>query len=175
MANYKHVFEDGYSYFITIVTHMRNPILIQNIELLRESFRVSKLKYNYNIDAIVIMPDHLHMIITPQCAKEYPHIVRTIKQHFSKYCDPKYYAHLQQSHSRRKEGYLPVWQKKYYEHTLRDAKDFKLHLDYIHFNPVKHNVADSVGDWEYSSFQKYVDLGEYHSRWCDFSADVDFE
>ena len=175
MANYKHVFEDGYSYFITIFTHLRNPILIQNITLLRESFRVSKLKYNYSIDAIVIMPDHLHMIITPQCAKEYSHIVRTIKQHFSKYCNPKYYAHLQQSQSRSKEGYLPVWQKKYYEHTLRNAKDFKLHLDYIHFNPVKHNVADSVGNWEYSSFQKYVDLGEYHSRWCDFSVDVDFE
>jgi len=175
MANYKHIFEDGYSYFITIVTHKRNPILIENIELLREGFRVSKCKYDYNIDAIVIMPDHLHMIITPQNANEYPHIIKTIKQYFSKQCDPKYYAHLEQSPSRQKEGYLPVWQKKYYEHTIRNHKDFKIHLDYIHFNPVKHKMTDIAGSWEYSSFQKYVKLGEYHSQWYDFSVDVDFE
>ena len=75
MANYKRIFMDGYSYFITVITHERNPILIENIDLLRESFSVSKIKYRYRIDAIVIMPDHFHMIITPQNAEEYPHII----------------------------------------------------------------------------------------------------
>ena len=109
MSNYKRVFEDGYSYYFTVVTHRRNPILIDNIELLRKSFAVSKQKYNYNIEAIVILPDHIHMIITPKCAKEYPYIIRTIKQFFSKHCPPKYYEEQEQSMSRQKEGYKPIW------------------------------------------------------------------
>ncbi|MBU1668793.1 transposase [bacterium] len=76
---------DGYSYFLTVVTHQRNPILIENIDLLRESFRVSKTKYSYKIEAIVILPDHFHLIITPDVFTEYPKIIRAIKYHFSKY------------------------------------------------------------------------------------------
>ncbi len=83
MADYKRLFLDGYSYYLTIVTHRRNPILIDNIEVLRESFRESKKYYAYSIDAIVILPDHLHMIITPKVATEYPKIVRAIKYNFS--------------------------------------------------------------------------------------------
>jgi len=72
MPNYKRVFEDGYSYYLTVVTHRRNPILIENITLLRQSFAVSMQKYSYRIEAIVVLPDHFHMIITPQNVKEYP-------------------------------------------------------------------------------------------------------
>ena len=94
MANYKRIFLNNYSYFITIVMHGRNPILIENIKLLRQSFRVSKNKYDYKIEAIVILPDHIHMIIKPKIAKEYPHIIRTIKQYFSKHCEKHYYLSL---------------------------------------------------------------------------------
>jgi len=159
MANYKRVFEDGYSYYLTIVTHQRNPILIENITLLRESFRVSKIQYNYRINEIVVLPDHLHMIITPNHASDYPHIVRTIKQYFSKYCDPKYYAHLEQSKSRTKEGYRSVWQKKYYEHTIRDEKDFQEKVRYMYNNPVKHTLVDKSADWQYSSFKRIHEGG----------------
>ncbi len=154
MANYKRIFLDGYSYYLTVVTHQRNPILIDNIELLRESFRVSKRKYRYKIEAIVVLPDHFHTIITPQNAKDYPHIIRTIKQHFSKHCDVKYYEHLEQSISRQKEGYKPIWQKKYYEHTIRDQKDFEEKIEYIYNNPIKHGYAKNIKDWKYSSYQK---------------------
>ena len=154
MANYKRLFLDGYSYYLTVVTHQRNPILIDNIELLRESFRVSKRKYRYKIEAIVVLPDHFHTIITPQNAKDYPHIIRTIKQHFSKHCDVKYYEHLEQSISRQKEGYKPIWQKKYYEHTIRDQKDFEEKVNYIYNNPIKHGYAENIKDWKYSSYQK---------------------
>ena len=80
MANYKRIFLDGYSYFITVVTHQRNPILIDNLELLRSAFKNSKSKYEYRIEAIVILPDHFHMIISPQNALEYPKIVSAIKR-----------------------------------------------------------------------------------------------
>ena len=154
MANYKRIFLDGYSYYLTVVTHKRNPILIDNIVLLRESFRVSKRKYRYKIEAIVILPDHFHMIITPKNAKDYPHIVRTIKQHFSKHCDAKYYEHLEQSTSRQKEGYKPIWQKKYYEHTIRDQKDFEEKVNYIYNNPIKHGYAENIKDWKHSSYRQ---------------------
>jgi len=154
MANYKRIFIDGYSYFITIVTHKRNPILIKNIELLRESFRVSKCRYCYTINAIVIMPDHFHMIITPQKSEEYPHIIRTIKQYFSKNCPELYYKHLYQSWSRDKKGYLPVWQKRYYEHTIRDENDMFEKFQYMYHNPVKHGYVDASDQWLYSSFVK---------------------
>ena len=143
MSNYKRIFMDGYSYFITVVTHGRNPILIENIALLRESFHVSKQKYAYKIDAIVILPDHFHMIITPKHADEYPHIIRVIKQHFSKHCSKRDYAHLYQSWSREKKGYSLIWQKRFYEHTIRDEKDYVRCLEYIRNNPLKHKYVEN--------------------------------
>jgi len=159
MANYKRIFEDGYSYYLTIVTHQRNPILIKNITLLRESFRMSKRQYNYEINEIVILPDHLHMIITPSQAEDYPHIVRTIKQYFSKHCNPKYYKHLDQSQGRTKEGYKAIWQKKYYEHTIRGEKDLQEKMRYMYNNPVKHDLVEKEEDWEYSSFKRFHEGG----------------
>ena len=72
MSNYKRVFEQNYSYFITVVTHQRNPILINQIDLLRDSFKEAKQHYAFNIEAIVILPDHFHMIISPERAQAYP-------------------------------------------------------------------------------------------------------
>ena len=126
MANYKRIFLDGYSYFITVVTHQRNPILIENLELLRNAFRNSRAKYEYRIEAIVILPDHFHMIISPQNSLEYPKIVSAIKRYFSRYCDPKYYADIEQSVSRHNRGIKPIWQKRFYEHTIRNEKTFRI-------------------------------------------------
>ncbi len=173
MANYKQLFLLGYSYFITIVTHQRKPILIDNIELLREGFRESKRFFDYKIDAIVILPDHLHMIITPKNATDYPKIIKSIKYNFSKNYTPIEY--VEQSQSREKRGLKAVWQKRYYEHTIRDENDFKTRLDYIHYNPVKHGFVQRAKDWEYSSFDKFVKKGWYDENWCDFSENVDFE
>ena len=150
---------NGYSYFITVVTHERNPILIKNIALLRESFFVSKQKYNYTIDAIVILPDHFHVIITPKYPDDYPHIIRTIKQHFSRYCPEIDIAHIHQSWSREKKGYSLVWQKRFYEHTIRNEKDLIEKMQYMHNNPVKHGYIDEVDKWEYSSFYRKKKVG----------------
>ena len=175
MPNYKRIYEQGYSYFITIVTHKRNPVLTKNISLLKAAFKQAKTKYAFIIEAVVVLPDHIHMIITPQDAREYPKIIRSIKEYFSKRCDPSFYSHLTQSPSREKRGNKPVWQKRYYEHTIRDEKDFKTRLDYIHYNPVKHGFVQRAKDWKYSSFDKFVKKGWYDENWCDFSEDVDFE
>jgi len=82
MANYKRLFLAGHSYYLTVVTYRRKPLLVEHIELLRESFRESKRYYCYEINAIVVLPDHIHMIITPEISTDYPKIVRAIKYNF---------------------------------------------------------------------------------------------
>jgi len=149
MAQYKRIFLDRHSYYLTIVTHGRNPILIENIELLRESFRESKRYFKYTIDAIVVLPDHIHMIITPQVADEYPRIVKSIKYYFSKHC--KLEEELEQSASRYRRKYRPIWQKRFYEHTIRDEKDYLRCLEYIRYNPIKHEYVEDDKEWKYSS------------------------
>ena len=151
MANYKRIFLNRYSYYITIVTHQRNPILIDNIELLRESFKYAKSLFTFHIEAIVILPDHIHMIINVNNAKDYPKIISSIKRYFSKNCNPKFYEDVFQSHHREKYGYKPIWQKRFYEHTIRDEKDFNTKLQYIHNNPVKHAYINNIYDWKHCS------------------------
>jgi putative transposase len=152
MANYKRIFLQGHSYFFTIVTHGREPILLDNIELLRESFRESKQFFEYKIDAIVILPDHLHMILTPNTVEEYPRIIKAIKYNFSK----NYHKNdgLEQSLSQDKRGIKPIWQKRYYEHTIRNKEDYQRCLVYIRDNPIKHGYVKELGLWRYSSFYR---------------------
>ena len=94
--------------------------MIDNIEVLRDSFRESKRYYIYNIDAIVVLPDHIHMIITPKNVREYPKIIKSIKYNFSRHFN----IEEEQSYSRFKRKIKPIWQKRYYEHTIGDEKDY---------------------------------------------------
>ena len=82
IMNYRRIYADGYSYFLTMVTHRRKPLLVENIELLRYAFKLSKKKYDYSIDAIVVLPDHLHMILTLKTVTEYSQIISSIKRSF---------------------------------------------------------------------------------------------
>jgi len=154
MANYKRIFMDGYSYYITLVTYQRKPILIDNIELLRESFRRSKERYQYRIDAIIVLPDHLHMIITPQKAGEYPKIISHIKRSFvyglDAFIRDRAKVTLSASSYRRKLS--GIWQKRFYEHTIRDEKDMIEKMSYIQTNAVKHGWTEKWDQWRYSSF-----------------------
>ena len=158
MPNYKRVYLAEHSYFITMVTQGRMPILIDNITLLRDSFRRSMRRYDYHIDAIVVLPDHLHMIITPKNPKEYSKIIAHIKRSFVYGLDAplKTEAKLHLSTSSYKRKLSGIWQKRFYEHTIRDEKDWFEKMHYIQHNAVKHAYVDKWEDWEYSSFtQKY--------------------
>ena len=160
--NYKRIYLDGYSYYITLVTHHRAPLLVENIEHLRDAFKRSKKKYTYSIDAIVILPDHLHMIITPKNALEYSKIISHIKRSFvytltvgRGSLTPTHHTQNRKTtlstakHQRKHSG---IWQERFYEHTIRDEKDLFEKMQYIKYNPVKHQVVEDVEDWEYSSF-----------------------
>ena len=154
MANYIRVFEEKHSYFITVVTYKRRAILIENINLLRKSFQLSMKRYGYVIDAIVILPDHFHMIITPKCSHEYPKIISHIKRSFVYGLGEEFKSEckMQVSSSQHKRQLSGIWQKRFYEHTIRNEKDLYLHRDYILNNPVKHEYVDDAKVWKYSSF-----------------------
>ncbi len=178
MSNYKRLFLNDYKYvFITVVTYNRMPILIDNIDLLKQSIKHAHLKYSFNIVAISVMPDHLHLIIKLDNINDYPKIMYSIKYYFSRHIRIQ---DLQLSESKLKKGKKGVWQRRYWEHTIRDENDLYKHLDYIHFNPVKHKLVSSLMDYKYSTFEKFVKLGFYEKDWCNFGDknqinDLDFE
>jgi len=154
MSNYKRIYFEGYSYYLTIVTQNRQPILIDNIELLRESFRRSKKRYEYKIDAIVILPDHIHMIIRPKIPTEYSKIITYIKRDFLYQLNNnvKEEAKTNLTASTYKRQHSGIWQRRFYEHTIRDEKDFLKIFEYMKINPIKHGLVEKINDWEYSSF-----------------------
>jgi putative transposase len=167
MPNYKRVFADNHYIFITSVTFKRNPILIDNIDILRSGFNKASKKFKFEIYSAVILPDHFHVIIGPENIAEYPQIITTIKQNFSQNVSREYIEPVRKffTSSMVKRNESGVWQRRYYEHTIRNEKDLYNHLDYIHFNPVKHGIAQNVKDWKFSSFYKFVEMGYYNEDW----------
>jgi putative transposase len=153
--NYRRIYLDGYSYYLTLVTHRRKPLLVEHIELLRDAFKRSKEKYMYSIDAIVILPDHLHMILTPKNATDYSKIIHHIKRSFVYGLDKeiKLQAKNEISDAKYKRGHSGIWQERFYEHTIRDEKDWLEKMEYIKHNPIKHQLVDNISEWEYTSFK----------------------
>jgi putative transposase len=153
--NYRRIYLDGYSYYLTLVTHRRKPLLVEHIELLRDAFKRSKEKYMYSIDAIVILPDHLHMILTPKNATDYSKIIHHIKRSFVYGLDKeiKLQAKNEISDAKYKRGHSGIWQERFYEHTIRDEKDWLEKMEYIKHNPIKHQLVDNINEWEYTSFK----------------------
>ena len=149
-----------------MVTYKRRQILIDNISLLRKSFEITKKYYTFEIIAINIMKDHLHLLLSTQNPSEIPQIIRTIKQNFTKLVLKQYYPqNITLSMQKRSEK--GIWQRRYYDHIIRNENDLYKHIDYIHYNPMKHyNIAPK--DWEYSSFMKYVNNKFYDINWCNF-------
>ena len=156
--NYKRLFVPNSLLFITVVTKNRRPILIDNISYLRTAFHVVKAKYSFDIVAIVVNQDHFHAIICPKDINLYPRIIANIKRMFTKL------SKLKHTLNTRRES--PVWQRRYWEHTIRDEKDLYRHIDYIHYNSVKH-YGITPGKWPFSSFHKFVKEGYYPLNWCN--------
>lgn len=163
MTNYRRNFIAGGSFFFTVnLADRQSRLLIDNIELLRNAFRYTRSRHPFQIEAIAVMPEHLHTIWTlPPDDLDYATRWRLIKTTFSRGL-PK---GERISNSRSNKGERGIWQRRYWEHTLRDELDFERHADYIHFNPVKHGHVKSVAEWPYSSFHRFVELGNYAADW----------
>jgi putative transposase len=164
MANYRRNFVAGGSFFFTVnLAERTSSLLTEHIELLREAFRYTRNRHPFEIDAIVVLPEHLHTIWTlPAGDCDYAMRWRLIKSRFSRSI-PK---DERISRSRLSKGERGIWQRRYWEHTLRDELDYARHVDYIHINPVKHGHVNSVAEWPYSSFHRYVEMGVYPANWA---------
>jgi putative transposase len=134
------------------------------VELLRQAFRKVRSNRPFVLEAMVVLPDHLHCIWTlPTDDIDFMTRWRLIKTWFTKHAKPA--AQCTVTRSRFNSGEYRVWQPRYWEHQLRDETDLSHHLDYIHFNPVKHGHVLSPSEWPYSSFGKFVRLGHYPADW----------
>jgi putative transposase len=168
MPNYRRAFVPGASYFFTVVTEGRAPILTRPPapDLLRRSIRTCLDRWPFVIDAFVLLPDHVHSIWTlPPGDSDYSRRWSWIKRSFAKGWLARGGEGRRISPSRREDKRFGVWQRRFWEHVLRDEADFERHHDYIHFNPVKHGIVDHPRDWPYSSFHRAVRRGDYPEDW----------
>ena len=168
MSQYRRLYVPGASVFFTLVTHQRRRFLTEKQAryCLREALTVVRGKRPFEIVASVLLPDHLHLIWNlPVADVNYSVRWRRIKEEFTQ----RYLAADGQegtvSVSRRKRSERGIWQRRFWEHTIRDEDDFADHFHYIHYNPVKHGLVRVPFEWPYSSFDRWVRKGIYPADW----------
>ncbi|MCP1674006.1 putative transposase [Natronocella acetinitrilica] len=164
MPNYRRAPIPGASYFFTVVTHRRRPVFedLAAINALRTALRIVKLNHPFHIDAMVVLPDHVHAIWTlPGTDGDFSRRWRLVKGRVSRAIGQL----PAQDVSRRRRRERTLWQRRYWEHLLRDDDDYRRHMDYIHYNPVRHGLVTSPIDWPYSSFRHLVRAGIYPADW----------
>jgi REP-associated tyrosine transposase len=163
MVHYRRTIVPGGTFFFTVtLADRRASTLVENIPALRSAFRVTRGERPFTIDAVVILPDHLHAVMTlPEEDSDFSGRWRRIKSLFTRQivADGLNLA-------RNQRGEYALWQRRFWEHTIRDEKDLVRHIDYIHYNPVKHGLVSRVSDWPYSSFHRYVRLGFLPIDWA---------
>lgn len=157
----------GASYFFTVVTQERRPIFdsAETVALFEAGLKHVKARHPFEIDAFVILPDHLHTIWTlPEGDADFYTRWRLIKEAFTK---PFVRSRepMQRNASRRAKNEQSIWQRRFWEHVIRDEADYAAHVDYIHYNPVRHGFAKAARDWPYSSFSAWVERGAYEPHW----------
>jgi putative transposase len=164
MIFYRRNFMAGGSFFFTVnLAERRLRLLTQHIDELRNAFRQTRRRHPFTVDAMVVLPDHLHAVWTlPEGDADFATRWRLIKSAFSHSLP----SGERISDSRAAKGERGIWQRRYWEHTIRDQNDFARHVDYVHINPVKHGLVPRVRDWPYSSFHRMVKLGIYPEDWA---------
>jgi putative transposase len=167
MSNYRRAHVAGGTYFFTVNTFQRLPVLteVPVRAALREAIRLTRLTAPFQIDAWVLLPDHLHCIWTlPDGDANFSVRWAMIKRYVSQQCGDAFgIKELSASRTKRKESGL--WQRRFWEHQIRDDADYARHVDYIHWNPVKHGLAQRAHDWPYSTFHRFVRDGTYSLDW----------
>lgn len=154
----------GGTFFFTVALLERDRrLLVERVDDLRASFREVKAERPFILDAVVVLPDHLHCIwpLPPDDA-DFSTRWRLVKGRFSRRIE----LGERLSERRGRKGERGIWQRRFWEHAIRDQRDFERHVDYIHYNPVRHGHVTRVADWPHSSFQRYVKAGIYAPDWA---------
>ena len=153
----------GAAYFFTVnLADRRQRLLVEHVDLLRESVRTVKRTHPFEIVAWVVLPEHLHAVwALPAGDVDYSTRWSLIKGGFSRAL-PKVESITGARAARRERG---IWQQRFWEHIIRDDLDLERHVDYVHFNPVKHGYVTRASDWPYSSFHRYLRAGVLPVDW----------
>ncbi len=169
MSRYRRANTAGGTYFFTVVSYRRQQILcdepIRNA--LREAIELARQSYPFNIDAWVLLPDHLHCLWTlPEGDADFSKRWGKIKRQVSLACKDRYKRTEWLTDSKEKHRESTVWQRRYWEHQIRDQEDLNRHIDYIHYNPVKHGLCGQPIQWPYSTMRRYINQGKYPVDWA---------
>jgi len=163
MPNYRRVWIPGGTYFFTVNLLRRDRyFLVEHIESLRAAFHQTRIRRPFDVLAMVVLPDHLHCLwrLPPDDADNATRW-SNIKALFSRAIP----ATEDRTGRRLSKGERGIWQRRYWERLIRNEADFAAHVDYIHFNPVKHGYVARAVDWPYSSFHRYVRRGDLPENW----------
>lgn len=163
MPHYFRSQEAGATYFFTLTLAQRKTsLLTDHIDWLRLAYQRANTLHPFKTIAICILPDHIHAIWQmPAEEADYGLRWRMIKSQFSRYFSPNEHR----SSSKIKHREKGIWQRRYWEHQIRDDVDMQRHVDYIHYNPVKHGLVSRVRDWPQSTFHKHVAQGMVNENW----------
>ncbi|STX44539.1 Transposase and inactivated derivatives [Legionella donaldsonii] len=162
--HYRRIAIPGATYFFTVnLLNRKSDLLIKQINKLRDSFKKVLNSYPFEIDGVVILPDHFHIMMTlPAEDKNYSLRIRLIKGYFSQQIVAREFI----SPVRKKKNERGIWQRRFWEHLIRDEKDYEHHLNYMHYNPVKHGYVKRPSDWPYSSIHRAIRLGNLPENWA---------
>ena len=168
MPDYRRNRVPGGTYFFTVNLLERNlSLLTDHVDALRAAVRRVRAARPFHIDAWVVLPDHLHCMWTlPPHDADYSARWKAIKIAFAKSV-PATERLSQVRHARGERG---IWQRRFWEHTIRDDRDYSAHMDYVHYNPLKHDLVTNINAWPYSSFHRCVEAGIYPANWCGNSS-----
>ena len=164
MPDYRRAWHPGGTYFFTVNLLQRhgNDLLTRHVDLLRETVTSVKSRHPFHIHGWVVLPDHMHCVLEfPEDDCDFATRWRLIKMGFSKGLPRT----ERLSKVRVNRGERGIWQRRFWEHLIRDDADFQSHMDYLHFNPVKHGLVTRVKDWPYSTFHRLVKQGIYPPDW----------
>jgi putative transposase len=180
MSDYRRYFVAGGTYFFTVVTDRRAKLFDDPLarQLLGSTFRRCRLRAPMEVLAIVLLPDHLHCLwALPPGDNDYPSRWQWLKSEFTSQWLACGGAESPRQDSRLRERRRGIWQRRFWEHTIRDEADLENHANYIHYNPVRHKLVKSPREWPWSSFRRYVQLGHYQEDWgqSELNIDLDYE
>ncbi len=168
MPWYRRNMVPGGTFFFTVVTYDRRPLFHEELAriCLREAWTQTAERLPFTCDAICLLPEHLHCIWTlPHLDTDYSARWRELKGTFSKLYLARGGEDGPRCASRKRKREAALWQRRFWEHTIRDQEDLEAHFHYVHFNPVKHRHVAGVKDWPWSTFHRYVQLGYYEPDW----------
>jgi putative transposase len=164
MSVYRRNYVAGGTYFFTVnLLDRKKTLLVDYVDCLRESVVRVRCKRPFEINAWVVLPDHMHAVWTlPEGDSDYSGRWREIKKAFNRYIPKEELL----SYSRQKQGERGIWQRRFWEHTIKSEQDYRHHIDYVRLNPLKHGLVTEIKDWPFSSFHGYVKKGIYTIDWC---------